>query len=169
MPLDYFPYATQSLLPLVWEAQLPTNVTGENTLYYVARQRMLSGLFNWLTGSPRAYLLTSAYTFDAGHDTLADLPAATRLSNSLITNRSVNAHGWCCSIGVEFVDVLPAASALPASSVVFVEGNSESDKLIACFNSVVELPFTPDGRSWFFYPNSAEAGDTTGSGGWFTP
>lgn len=169
MPLDYFPYATQSLLPLVWETQLPTNVTGVNTLYYVARQRMLTKLFDWLAGSPRAYLLTSGYTFDAAHDTLSDIDAALRLSNALILNRSVNAHGWCCSIGIEFEEVQPAASLLPAASVVFVEGNSESDKLIACFNSVVQLPFTPDGRTWFFYPNSAEAGNVTGSGGWFTP
>lgn len=169
MPLDYYPYDTQNTLPLVWEAQLPTNVTGENTLYYVCRQRMLSGLFNWLTGSPRAYLLTSGYTFDAAHETLADLPSGTRLANALILSRSVNDHGWCCSIGIEFEDVLPAVSALPAASVVFVEGNSESNKLIACFNSVLELPFTPDGRTWFLYPNAAEAGDATGSGGWFTP
>jgi len=169
MPLDYFPYATQNTLPLVWEEQLPTNVTGENTLYYIARQRMLTGLFNWTTGSPRAYLVTSGYTFDATHETLADVDAATRLANALITNRSVNAHGWCCSIGIEFEDVQPALSDLPASAVIFVEGNSESNKLIACFNSVVELPFTPDGRSWFFYPNAAESGGVTGSGGWFTP
>lgn len=169
MPLDYYPYATQSLLPLVWEAQLPTNVTGVNTLFYVCRQRMLTGLFNWLTGSPRAYLLTSGYTFDAAHDTLSDLPSATRLANSLILQRSVNDHGWCCSIAIEFEDVQPALSALPAASVVFVEGNQETDKLIACFNSVVQLPFIPDGRSWFFYPSSAEAGDVVGSGGWFTP
>lgn len=169
MPLDYYPYATQSLLPLVWEAQLPTNVTGENTLYYIARQRMLTGLFNWLSGSPRAYLVTSGYTFDAADETLADIPSGTRLANSLILNRSVNAHGWCCSIGVEFEDVLPAVSLLPASSVVFVEGNSETDKLIACFNQVNELPFTPDGRTWVFYPSASEGGSATGSGGWFTP
>jgi len=169
MPLDYFPYTTQSLLPLVWEAQLPTNVTGVNTLYYITRVRMLTKLFDWLAGSPRAYLLTSGYTFDPAHDTLSDIDATLRLSNALILNRSVNAHGWCCSIGIEFEEVQPAVSALPAASVVFVEGNSESDKLIACFNSVVQLPFTPDGRSWFFYPNSSEAGSSTGSGGWFTP
>lgn len=169
MPLDYYPFTTQSLLPLVWEAQLPMNVTGENTLYYVARQRMLSGLFNWLTMTPYAFLLTSAYTFDATDETLADIPVAARLSSTPITNRSVNDHGWCCSIGVEFEDVQPALSALPAASVVFVEGDSEPNKLIACFNSVNELPFTPDGRSWFIYPNAEEGGDVTGSGGWFTP
>lgn len=169
MPLDYYPFDTQNTLPLVWEAQLPTNVTGVNTLYYVCRQRMLTKLFDWLAGSPRAYLLTSGYTLDLTDETVADLPAATRLANALILNRSVNAHGWCCSIGVEFEDVLPVVSLLPASSVVFAEGNSESSKLIACFNSVNELPFTPDGRSWFLYPNASEAGNVTGSGGWFTP
>lgn len=169
MPLDYYPFVTQSTLPIVWEAQLPMNVTGLNTLYYVARQRMLTGLFNWLAGSPRAYLVTSGYTFDATHDTLSDVASNTRLANALIINRSVNAHGWCCSIGIEFEDVQPALSALPAAAVVFVEGNSESSKLIACFNSVVELPFTPDGRTWFFYPNSQEGGSYTGDGGWFTP
>lgn len=169
MALDYYPYATQSLLPLVWGAQLPTNVTGVNTLYYIARQRMLSGLFNWLSGTPYAFLLTSGYTLDLTDETVADLPAATRLASSLITNRSVNEHGWCCSVGIEFEDVLPAVSELPASAVVFAEGNSESSKLIACFNSVNELPFTPDGRSWFLYPNGSEGGDVTGSGGWFTP
>lgn len=169
MALDYFPFDTQNLIPLVWEQQLPTNVTGQNTLYYICRQRMLTATFNWTTGSPRAYLLTSEYVFDAAHETVADISSGSRLANALILNRSVNAHGWCCSIGVEFLDVQPAVSALPASSVVFAEGNSESDKLIACFNSVNELPFTPDGRTWYFYPNSAEAGDVTGSGGWFTP
>src|SRR5690348_13127681 len=126
MALDYFPYETQSLLPLVWEAQLPTNVTGQNTLYYIARQRMLTSLFSWTSGTKYAYLVTSGYTFDAAHETLADIDAATRLASSAILQRSVNAHGWCCSIGVEFEDVQPAMSALPASAVVFVEGNQET-------------------------------------------
>lgn len=166
---DFYPYTTQQTLPLVWEAQLPTNVTGVNTLYYIARQRMLTGLFNWTSGTKYAYLVTSGYTFDATHQTLADLDAGVRLASAQISSRSVNSHGWCCSIGVEFENVEPVASELPASAVIFVEGNQETDKLIACFNSVLELPFTPDGRTWFFYPNSGETSSFTGDGGWFTP
>lgn len=167
--MTYYPYATASLLPLVWSAQAEPNVAAENTIYYVARQRMATGLFDWTTMVPYAFLMTSAYEFDAAHTTLADLPLAARLSSAAILHRSVNAHGYLCSIGVEFENVEPAASDLDAAAVVFAEGNTESSKLIACFSAVVDLPFTPDGRSWFMYPNSAEAGTAVGSGGWFTP
>jgi hypothetical protein len=167
--MAYYPYATGSLLPLVWPEQAETTLTGENTLYYVARQRMLTGLFNWVTMSPYAFLLTDEYTFDPLHETVADLPAAARLSTAVLLHRSVNAHGYLCSIGVEFVNVLPSVTQAPAGNVVFAEGSAEASKLIVCFNDVTELPFIPNGRSWFMYPNSSEVGLVTGSGGWFTP
>lgn len=167
--MTYYPYATGSLLPLVWPEQAELTVTGENTLYYIARQRMLTGLFNWVTMTPYAFLMTDEYAFDPSHETVADLTSAARLSQAALLHRSVNAHGYLCSIGVGFTNVLPVESEAPAASVVFAEGYTESSKLIICFNDVSELPFIPDGRSWFIYPSSAEAGTVTGSGGWFTP
>lgn len=165
----YYPFLTQELLPLVWEPLLEPPLTSVNTLYYIARRRMLTGEFDWLAGAPRAYLVSNEYTFDPAHETLADLPSSVRLSHAPILMRSVNAHGWACSIAIEFADVPVPDEGIQAAAVVFVEGSSETDKLIICFNSVTELPFTPDGRSWFFYPYVAEAGDHVASGGWWSP
>lgn len=167
--MTFLPYNTQTLLPLVWPGQLPINVTGVNGLYYVARQHMLNATFNWLTGTKYAYLVTPDYTFDYAHTTLADIPSGARLSSAEILSRSINSHGWACSIGIEFVDVLPAVSLEPASAVIFTEGTAESSELIAHFSSVIELPFEPDGRSWYFLPNGVEGGAGAGSGGWWSP
>lgn len=166
MPI-FYPYATNSLLPLVLEGQAPLNVSDENTLYDICRVRQHTGLFNWVTGAKYAYLLSPDYVFDQLHDTLADIPAGARVDSALITNRSVNAAGWCCSVAVEFFEVDPIVSLEQAYAVAFVEGNAEGSQLICYFSEVLELPFTPDGRSWYLYPNASQAGDVTGSGGWF--
>lgn len=167
--MTFYPYGTQALLPLVWGKQPPLNETGVNTLYYVCRRRMLTKQFDWPAGQPYAYLVSSAYVFDPSHETVGNLPSPVRISQAPILLRSVNAHGWACSVGVEFPNVKPVISGLDAAAVIFAEGNSEASYLIACFNQVLELPFTPDGRSWFFYPNAGEAGTAVGSGGWWTP
>lgn len=165
-----YPFMTQELLPLVWQKLLPPAAAVANTLYFIARRRMLTKQFDWLAGQPEAYLVSNEYTFDPTHETLADLPTSVRLSHAPILMRSVNAHGWACSIAVEFVDVPPPADEeIQAAAVVFAEGSEETSKLVICFNSVFELPFSPDGRSWFFYPSVAEAGDVVASGGWWSP
>jgi hypothetical protein len=164
-----FPNGVPALLRRVFPYQLLPTVTGANTLYYVCRRRMLTQAFDWVTVAAQAHLVTTGYLFDPDHDTLADIPADQRLSVAPILKRSVNAHGWACSIGIEFENVQPAASGLPAGAVIFSEGGAETAPLIVCFNEVIELPVDPDGRSWYLYPNAAEAGDYTGSGGWWTP
>lgn len=164
----YYPYAANDLLPLVWEEQSPANLTGVNTFYYVNRIRRATALFDWVNGTKYAYLMSTAYAFNVLHDEVADLAEAARVKVSEITQRSVNNEGWCCSVGIEFPLVDPIFSGLRAASVVFAEGNLETSKLICCLNSVTELPFTPDGRSWYLYPNSEHAGTGVGSGGWFS-
>ena len=163
----FFPYAANSLLPLVMEAQSPLNVSDSNDFYNICRARQHTGLFNWVTGSKYAYLLSPDYTFNVLHSTVADLTPAARVESALITSRSVNAAGWCCSVAIEFFEVDPIASLEQAYAVAFAEGNAESSILICYFSEVLELPFTPDGRSWYLYPNSTQGGDAVGSGGWF--
>lgn len=166
MPV-FYPYATNSLLPLVMPAQAPLNVSDINNFYDVCRVRQHTGLFDWVTGTKYAYLMSTDYVFDPLHDTVADLPAASRIKAAEITNRSVNAFGWCCSVAVEFLEVDPIVSLADAYSVVFAEGNLESSELICAFTEVLELPFEPDGRNWYLYPNASQSGGITGSGGWF--
>lgn len=166
MPV-FFPYAVNSLLPLIMEQQSPLNVSDVNDFYDICRVRQHSGLFNWVAGTKYAYLLSPDYVFSQLHTTVADIPAAARVEVAEITNRSVNAAGWCCSVAVEFFEVDPIVSLEQAYAVVFAEGNAEASVLICYFSEVLELPFTPDGRSWYLYPNSSQAGDVTGSGGWF--
>lgn len=164
----FYPYATNSLLPLVIPAQSPLNISDVNDFYDVCRVRQHTGLFNWVTGTKYAYLMSTDYLFSALHDTVADLPAASRISVGEITNRSVNEFGWCCSVAVEFVEVDQIASLADAYSVVFAEGNLESSQLICSLTEVLELPFIPDGRNWYLYPNASQSGGIAGSGGWFS-
>lgn len=166
MPV-FFPYATNSLLPLVMEAQSPLNESDVNDFYDICRARQHTGLFNWVTGAKYAWLLSPDYVFSALHDTVADLTLAARVESAPITSRSVNAAGWCCSVAIEFFEVDPIVSLEQAYAVAFSEGLAENSPLICYFSEVLELPFTPDGRSWYLYPNATQAGDVTGSGGWF--
>lgn len=163
----FYPYANNSLLPLVVEGQAPLNISDVNDFYNICRIRQHTALFNWVVGAKYAYLLSPDYVYDANHSTLADIPAGARVDVASITNRSVNAAGWCCSVAVEFFEVDPIVSLEQAYAVAFVEGNAENSSLICYFSEVLELPFTPDGRSWYLYPNASQAGDVTGSGGWF--
>lgn len=165
--MDYYPYATNSLLPIVMANQPPLNTTSDNVFYDICRVRRATAAFNWNTGTKYACLLTTAYTFDQTHTTVSDLPSAAIASTVEITQRSVNNAGWCCSVGIEFLLVDPLLSLLPVDKVVFIEGNTGADKLICCFTEVVELPFYPDGRTWVLRPNSSQSGGVTGSGGWF--
>lgn len=164
----FYPAATLDLLPLVMESQPPLNVSDDNNFYDICRVRQHTGLFNWVTGAKYAYLVSPDYVFDPLHDTIADIPAGARVDVAEITNRSVNAFGWCCSVAVEFFEVDPIVSLEQAYAVVFAEGNLESSSLICFFAGVLELPFTPDGRSWYLYPNASQSGGVTGSGGWFS-
>lgn len=166
MPL-FFPYATNSLLPLIMEEQSPINVSDDNTFYDICRLRQHTGLFDWVVGDKYAWLLSPDYVFNQLHSTVADLTLAARVDAAEITDRSVNAAGWCCSVAVEFFEVDPIVSLEQAYAVVFSEGLAEGSPLICYFSAVLELPFTPDGRSWYLYPNSSQAGNVTGSGGWF--
>ena len=163
----YYPYATNSLLPIVMASQPPLNTTGVNTFFDICRVRRATALFNWNTGSKYALLISSAYTFDQLHSTIADIPSDAIGSIAEITQRAVNSAGWCCSVGIEFLLVDPLPSLLPVDKVIFAEGNTDADKLICCFTEVVELPFEPDGRTWVLRPNASQSGGVTGSGGWF--
>lgn len=166
MPV-FYPFATNSLLPLVMDSQPALNTSEDNDFYDVCRVRQHTGLFNWVTGTKYAYLLSPDYVFDPLHDTVADIPAGAIVATAEITTRSVNAFGWCCSVAVEFFEVDPIVSLEQAYAVVFAEGNISSSNLICYFSAVLELPFTPDGRSWYLYPNASQSGGATGSGGWF--
>lgn len=163
----YYPYATNSLLPLVMDAQPALNVSADNDFYNICRVRQHTGLFNWVTGTKYAYLVSPDYVFDPLHDTVADITAAATISTAEITSRTVNDFGWCCSVAVEFVEVDPIASLEDAYGVIFAEGNTSPSPLVCFFAGVLEMPFTPDGRNWYLYPNSSQSGGVTGSGGWF--
>jgi hypothetical protein len=167
MPL-FYPHATNSLLPLVMEGQAPLNISDVNNFYDVCRVRQHTGLFNWVTGAKYAYLLSPDYVFDALHDMVANIAPVARIDMAPINNRSVNEFGWCCSVAIEFFEVDPIPSLEQAYAVVFAEGDAEDSPLICYFTQILEMPFTPDGRSWYLYPNSSQSGGVAGSGGWFT-
>lgn len=164
--VNFYPYATQSLLPQVMPFQAPLNLSGVNTFYDVCRVRKASALFDWAAGAKYAFLLTEDYIFDQTHDTVADLLAASEVEIAPITQRSVNSAGWLCSVAVLFQDVQPILSAKPAVSVVFAEGNAPGNVLICYFSEVLNFPLIPNGMDFYMHPNSSQPGNAVGSGGW---
>lgn len=163
---DFFPYATQSLLPLVMPFQAPLNLSSINTFYDISRVRQASALFDWAAGSKYAFLLTADYIFNETHSTVADILAASEVSIAAITQRSVNNAGWLCSVAVLFQNVQPILSVLPAVSVVFAEGIAPGNVLICYFKEVLNFPLIPNGMDFYLHPNSTQPGSAVGSGGW---
>jgi hypothetical protein len=99
-----------------------------SSMYAVARQRMVTGSFNWPAGTWSAYLVTAAYVpnFET-HAVLADVPSGTRMGGNRLTGPTA-VGGICDADDV----VIPSISGVPFAVVlVDATGSEEAYGLVA--------------------------------------
>lgn len=104
---------------------------------------------NMLTGSVRIVLIdTGAYTFDAAHEFLVDVPSGARLSTSAaLAGKSVGDDGSFHSDNTRFEGV----TSVSAEGLLWYidTGSAASSRLIAFQDAdVTGLPVTPAGASY---------------------
>lgn len=109
-------------------------------LYPKAKEHLLKGDMNLLTDMVKATLVnTSLYTYDAAHETIADVPVLARVATIEITGKSVT-NGVFDGSDVSF----PAVTGSLSSAIVLWRDGT-TDYLVAYLDSVTGLPVTPNG------------------------
>jgi hypothetical protein len=138
-----------------------------NGFYNIATSRMLTGLFNWTAGGFQMYLLSQSYVFNPAHQHVSDLGASV-IANATILNPETSSDGWACATGIKFPSLIGSPGQIVTYAAI-AEGALSGSNLVAYYDTMFELPFTPDGNDWYILGNSSHAGTAAGSAGWFRP
>lgn len=116
-----------------------------NGLYDKARQKFLNGQLSWSTQNFKAVLIDAAeYTVNlATHNTLADIPAASRVATSANLGGMTSADGVADASDVTLSGVIGDQS---EALVIYADlGSADTDKpLIAYIDLATGLPITPN-------------------------
>lgn len=116
-----------------------------NAFYNAALQDIPNGATPWSTGSIKATLVGSGYTYSATHSTLADL-GGNQLSGctpQALTGNAVSTAGVATANSITFSGVT-ASQALEAI-VLYIDLGGGSTRLIAYFDTGAGLPLTTTG------------------------
>jgi hypothetical protein len=128
-----------------------------NTLYDIARRRMLSSQLDWSTLPVRMLAFTAQYDFDPTHQTVADLGVASVAESELFVGQHVTPSGFAASDNAWFQNV-PLSP--PWLFLVIVD---DANSLIAFYDEGINLPRTPNGQDEVVIP------DWLSERGWFRP
>lgn len=121
-----------------------------NAIYPKYKKKQESGglNINLIGGSVKAVLVASAYTYDAAHEFLSDVPAPDRVSISgALAGKAVTDLAAFQSSNGRFEAVTgPACNAI----VLFVDTGSPATSPLVCYIDTVAagLPVTPAGVSY---------------------
>jgi hypothetical protein len=114
-----------------------------NFAYPSIKAKMLTGQFNWLTNNISVVLVAQgAYTPSTAHQTLLDVPVASRVAASaVLTGRTVSANV------VDADDYLFSSVSGPVIGAAILVANGTNDatsSLICYLDTEIGLPFTPN-------------------------
>lgn len=114
-----------------------------NLLYPKGKEHMLKGEVAHLTANIRVYLVDAAsYTYNAAHETVADVPGAARVANALLGTKSV-------LLGVfDAADTtLPSVTGATAEYLIVAmdSGTEATSWLLAFIDTAIGLPVSPTG------------------------
>lgn len=116
-----------------------------NALYDKARERFLTGQFNWSTDSIKSVLVdTGAYTVSlTSHEFLSDISSSARVSTSGAFTSKTTTGGAADANDITFSSVSgPSIEAI----VIYVDtGTEATSPLIAYIDTATGLPITPNG------------------------
>ena len=116
-----------------------------NALYDKARERFLTGQFNWSTDSIKAVLVdTGAYTVSlTSHEFLSDISSSARVSTSGAFTGKTTTGGAADANDVTFSSV--SGASIEAIVIYCDTGTEATSPLIAFIDTATGLPITPNG------------------------
>ena len=116
-----------------------------NALYDKARERFLTGQFNWSTDSIKAVLVdTGAYTVSlTSHEFLSDISSSARVSNSGAFTGKTTTGGAADANDITFSSV--SGPSIEAIVIYCDTGTEATSPLIAFIDTATGLPITPNG------------------------
>lgn len=116
-----------------------------NALYDKARERFLTGQFNWSTDTIKAVLVdTGAYTVSlTAHEFLSDIASSSRISSSGAFTGKTTAGGAADANDITFSSV--AGASIEAIVLYSDSGTEATSPLIAFIDTATGLPITPNG------------------------
>ena len=116
-----------------------------NALYDKARERFLTGQFNWTTDSIKAVLVdTGAYTVSlTSHEFLSDISSSARVSTSGAFTGKTTTGGAADANDITFSSV--SGPSIEAIVIYADTGTEATSPLIAFIDTATGLPITPNG------------------------
>ena len=116
-----------------------------NALYDKARERFLTGQFNWTTDSIKAVLVdTGAYTVSlTSHEFLSDISSSARISTSGAFTGKTTTGGAADANDITFSSV--SGASIEAIVIYADTGTEATSPLIAFVDTATGLPITPNG------------------------
>ena len=116
-----------------------------NALYDKARERFLTGQFNWSTDSIKSVLVdTGAYTVSlTSHEFLSDISSSARVSTSGAFTGKTTTGGAADANDITFSSV--SGSSIEAIVIYCDTGTEATSPLIAFIDTATGLPITPNG------------------------
>lgn len=116
-----------------------------NALYDKARERFLTGQFNWGTDSIKAVLVdTGAYTVSlTSHEFLSDISSSARVSTSGAFTGKTTTGGAADANDITFSSV--SGPSIEAIVIYADTGTEATSPLIAFVDTATGLPITPNG------------------------
>ena len=115
-----------------------------DAMYNNYREEAMKGLRALNTEVIKVTGVTAAYTYNAAHTSINDIPGANRVHTSAALSNKTTTNGIFDADDVTFTAV--AAGSAIAALVVYVEaGTSASSTLILYLDSAAQLPVTPNG------------------------
>ena len=116
-----------------------------NALYDKARERFLTGQFNWSTDSIKSVLVdTGAYTVSlTSHEFLSDISSSARVSTSGAFTGKTTTGGAADANDITFSSV--SGPSIEAIVIYADTGTEATSPLLAFIDTATGLPITPNG------------------------
>lgn len=128
-----------------------------NTPFNIGRRLFVTQGIHWVNDTIRAALVdTTAYTFDAAHEYLSQIPLGARLLTTPLVNRSVSSIGGCLADSLSLSGV--TGSYAGAIVLYKVGGTEATSPLLVYVDTLPGLPFTPSGGAVLISFNTGAGG-----------
>lgn len=128
-----------------------------NSLYTNGKEAILDGSVVWLTSNIKVMLVdTTIYTKNLTSDKfLSDIPIGARaISSPLLTGKT--AAGGVADADDATITTVTAAGTIGAYVIYDDTGSPSTSRLLAVYDTMTGLPFTPNGGSVLIqWPNTA--------------
>lgn len=118
-----------------------------NQIYTPTRQKFLRGQIDWNVSDMYVCLVDNQYTFDTNHEFLDSIPAPSRIATADIPNET-SVNGFAQGGSAQFIG-LSSPSTIMAVVIFRNTGDPATSELVAFYDDVVGIPFTPVGLDYF--------------------